>query len=78
MKNLEQTFTIHPIGQGFFYSGTIKIDNRVRFRMVFDCGSNSKDVDDEINGSFIDKDVTIDITYSQDEYVVDVSLDPKI
>ncbi len=39
MPRLEQTFTVHPIGQGFFYSGEIKYDDQVKFRMVFDCGS---------------------------------------
>lgn len=38
MKTLEQEFTVHPIGQGLFYSGVIKYDNEVKFRMVFDCG----------------------------------------
>lgn len=36
---IEQIFTIHPVGQGFFYSCKLSIENKVRFRMVFDCGS---------------------------------------
>lgn len=41
MKKIEQIFTIHPVGQGLFYSGKIIIDDKVRFRMVFDCGSDT-------------------------------------
>lgn len=49
MKSFEQKFTIHPIGQGLFYSGLIKINNTIRFKMVFDCGSLTKGAaDDEI------------------------------
>lgn len=39
MNFLHQEFTIHPVGQGLFYSGKILYKNKVRFRMVFDCGS---------------------------------------
>ena len=39
MTKFEQKFTIHPIGQGLFYSGEINVNNQVKFRMVFDCGS---------------------------------------
>lgn len=35
----KQQFTIHPVGQGLFYSGEIYHQNKVKFRMVFDCGS---------------------------------------
>jgi hypothetical protein len=38
---LLQEFTIHPVGQGLFYSGKIVHENKVKFRMVFDCGSNT-------------------------------------
>jgi len=41
-RSFQQKFTIHPVGQGFFYSGTIKCNDRVVFRMVFDCGSKTK------------------------------------
>ena len=34
----EQKFTVHPVGQGLFYTGVIKY-NKVDFRMVFDCGT---------------------------------------
>ncbi|MCX8524677.1 hypothetical protein OF897_12210 [Chryseobacterium formosus] len=39
MHNLNQEFIIHPVGQGLFYSGKISHKNKVKFRMVFDCGS---------------------------------------
>lgn len=42
MNNFYQEFTIHPVGQGLFYSGIIKFQNRTKFRMVFDCGSLTK------------------------------------
>lgn len=38
---LQQEFTIHPVGQGLFYSGKISHENKVKFRMVFDCGSKN-------------------------------------
>lgn len=47
MKRFEQKFTIHPVGQGLFYSGIIKYDNTVKFRMVFDCGSITRDAGEE-------------------------------
>lgn len=40
-KTFHQSFTIHPVGQGFFYSCTIKNQERIVFRMVFDCGSKT-------------------------------------
>lgn len=46
MEILRQKFTIHPVGQGFFYSGLIEtsltpgITNH--YRIVFDCGSLNK------------------------------------
>ena len=39
---LHQNFTIHPIGQGLFYTGEIKLNDRSVFKMIFDCGSVSK------------------------------------
>lgn len=44
-----QEFIIHPVGQGLFYSGIIKFNSKVKFRMVFDCGSkgNSKSAGEE-------------------------------
>ncbi len=38
---LHQEFIIHPVGQGFFYSGLIKYKDQEKFRMVFDCGSKT-------------------------------------
>lgn len=38
---LSQKFTIHPVGQGLFYSGTFSINSVIKFRMVFDCGTTS-------------------------------------
>lgn len=38
---LKQEFIIHPVGQGLFYSGKISHENKIKFRMVFDCGSNT-------------------------------------
>lgn len=40
MSELSQEFTIHPVGQGLFYSGTLKTPAG-GFRMVMDCGSLS-------------------------------------
>lgn len=37
--SFNQEFTIHPVGQGLFYSGKITHNLKVKFRMVFDCGS---------------------------------------
>lgn len=39
--SFNQEFTIHPVGQGLFYSGKITHNSEVKFRMVFDCGSIS-------------------------------------
>jgi hypothetical protein len=42
MKRITQEFTVHPVGQGLFYSGTITTainNNKEIFRFVFDCGS---------------------------------------
>jgi hypothetical protein len=38
---LKQSFTIHPVGQGLFYSCTLSRLEKVTFRMVFDCGSKT-------------------------------------
>ena len=38
---LRQSFTIHPVGQGLFYSCNISRQEQVTFRMVFDCGSKT-------------------------------------
>ncbi|MBA9077089.1 hypothetical protein [Rufibacter quisquiliarum] len=43
---LKQCFTLHPVGQGFFYSGVVtaegKTGNSNPFKFVFDCGSMTK------------------------------------
>lgn len=42
MRSFRQKFTIHPVGQGLFYSGKVEIDlNKQKevFRFVYDCGS---------------------------------------
>jgi hypothetical protein len=44
---VSQNFTIHPIGQGLFYSGEIKLNDRSVFKMIFDCGSVSKGANKE-------------------------------
>ncbi len=36
---LNQSFHVHGVGQGLFYSGSIIVDNVSQFRFVFDCGS---------------------------------------
>lgn len=41
-KTFHQQFTLYPVGQGLFYSCTIKRQEKVVFRMVFDCGSKTK------------------------------------
>ena len=53
MNKFQQVFTIHPVGQGFFYSGVvdaeIKTDNKKSYKLIFDCGSmNGKNCLDEI------------------------------
>jgi hypothetical protein len=57
MKELKQTFTIHPVGQGLFYSGVVNIFERERFeksfKFVFDCGSDKKTNCKEEVDSFI-------------------------
>lgn len=47
MTTSNQQFTIHPVGQGLFYTCTIKHINQVKFRMVFDCGSLTKNACEE-------------------------------
>lgn len=47
MKHLTQQFTVHPVGQGLFYSGHVAISNAGEppavFNFVFDCGSLNTD-----------------------------------
>jgi hypothetical protein len=44
MINLRQEFTIHPIGQGLFYTGVMHFNtyNSGKFIFAFDCGSVNK------------------------------------
>ncbi|MCU0326624.1 MAG: hypothetical protein MUF45_15465 [Spirosomaceae bacterium] len=56
--SFNQEFTIHPIGQGLFYSGKITHRNQVKFRMVFDCGSRTKGVGEEVVKCYREPDFT--------------------
>ena len=39
----KQTFTLNPVGQGFFYTGEISLGSHLNtFNFVFDCGSINK------------------------------------
>lgn len=58
--SFNQEFTIHPVGQGLFYSGKITHNSEVKFRMVFDCGSltagaGQEEVDIYRDTDFLDK-----------------------
>lgn len=60
--SFNQEFTIHPVGQGLFYSGKITHNSEVKFRMVFDCGSltagaGQEEVDIYRDVDFLDKKV---------------------
>ena len=68
MTQTHQKFTIHPVGQGFFYSGAIEFsrldDVASLFNFVFDCGSmNKANCADEI------------ATYQKHHFPDDTSLD---
>jgi beta-lactamase superfamily II metal-dependent hydrolase len=56
MLDFKQTFTIHPVGQGLFYSLTFEESNRTNFRMVVDCGSLSPHACQPEIQSYRDKD----------------------
>lgn len=66
-QSLSQSFTIHPVGQGFFYTCNIKPSNsNTPFRFVFDCGSlNKKSAEDEVDEylkqNFPDKKENLDL-----------------
>jgi hypothetical protein len=62
--SFNQEFTIHPIGQGFFYSGKITHNSKIKFRMVFDCGSVTSGAGQE----------EVDI-YRDDDFLYDKTLD---
>nr|WP_199000911.1 hypothetical protein [Flavobacterium sp. ASV13] len=60
--SFNQEFTIHPVGQGLFYSGKITNNSHVKFRMVFDCGSltagaGQEEVDIYRDADYLDKKV---------------------
>ena len=60
--SFNQEFTIHPVGQGLFYSGKITHNSEVKFRMVFDCGSltsgaGQEEVELYRDADFLDKKV---------------------
>jgi len=45
MLKINESYTVHPVGQGLFYSGKIDINNKkakASFQFVFDCGSENK------------------------------------
>ncbi len=65
-----QKFTIHPVGQGLFYSGIFKINTEIKFSMVFDCGTNSdaKIIQTEIN--LYKKEADIDSTKTLDLLII--------
>lgn len=56
MPPFHQRFTIHPVGQGLFYSCNIAHQNQIMFRMVVDCGSNTAKVCQEEVGLYRDSD----------------------
>ncbi|WP_316835021.1 hypothetical protein [Pedobacter nutrimenti] len=64
---LNQYFKLHPVGQGFFYTCTIKSPNAVKpFRFVFDCGSLNKknaevEVDQYLRHNFPSVEKTLDL-----------------
>ncbi|MDX1954701.1 MAG: hypothetical protein SFU20_04155 [Chitinophagaceae bacterium] len=50
-KKVQQEFTIHPAGQGLFYSGIVRMVNSYPppFRFVYDCGSlNAYNLGEEV------------------------------
>ncbi|MGK4567351.1 hypothetical protein [Flavobacterium sp. 3HN19-14] len=62
-----QQFTIHPIGQGLFYSGFLELRGS-RFDMVFDCGSkNPSDLSREIERFRSEREI---VTYGLDLLVI--------
>jgi hypothetical protein len=69
MERFEQTFTVHPVGQGLFYSGIIDIEVRKNklhtFKFVFDCGSenviNCMDEVEEFHKVHFKEDETLDL-----------------
>lgn len=56
---MKSNFKLWPVGQGLFYSGTIKYENNQNFNFVYDCGSSSMNIDEIVDHyvetSLIDK-----------------------
>ena len=48
--------TIHPVGQGAFYSEVFENNGDVKFTMVYDCGTETPDkkMDLQLNDQIID------------------------
>ena len=63
---MENTFISYPVGQGFFYSGTIYNDSSEPFQLVYDCGSNNMSVLNEC------------ISYYKKEFHIDFDKKAKI
>lgn len=60
MYKVEQEFTIHPAGQGLFYTGTLRLQHRYPppFRFVFDCGSiNAQNLREEVEAFRLQEDL---------------------
>ena len=52
---MELTRTIHPVGQGGFYTESLKDDNDKEFMVVYDCGGNNMQFMEDYLKSFIHK-----------------------
>lgn len=50
---MELTRTIHPVGQGGFYTESLKDDNGKEFLVAYDCGGNNKQFMEDYLESFI-------------------------
>jgi hypothetical protein len=53
MTTFLQAFTIHPVGQGLFYTGRVeqRYNHQSPFRFVYDCGSlNAANIKEEVAG----------------------------
>lgn len=50
---MELTRTIHPVGQGGFYTESLKDDNGKEFLVAYDCGGNNKQFMEDYLKSFI-------------------------
>ena len=50
---MKLTRTIHPVGQGGFYTESIKDDSGKEFLVAYDCGGNNKQFMEDYLKSFI-------------------------